>query len=49
MIDIIEYNKQTSTGFNPNWHTLNDNMSNINKNTLEVVGKVTLATIYNED
>lgn len=49
MIDIIEYNKQTSTGFNPYWHTLNDNMSNINKNTLEVVGKVTLATIYNED
>ncbi|HON20454.1 MAG TPA: M28 family peptidase [Bacteroidales bacterium] len=48
MIDIIEYNPSTRTGFNQHWHTLNDNLSNIDKKTLEVVGKVTLAVIYNE-
>ncbi len=49
MIDIIEYNPSTHTGFNQYWHTLNDNLNNIEKNTLTVVGKVTLATIYNEE
>lgn len=48
VIDIIEHSPYTSTGFNKHWHTLNDNMSNIDKKTLEAVGKVTLATIYNE-
>ncbi len=49
MIDIIEYSNTTSTGFNQYWHTLNDNISNIDKNTLQKVGKVVLATLYHEE
>lgn len=48
MIDIIEYDASSSTGFNRHWHTLNDNLTNIDKNTLLAVGKVTLTTVYNE-
>ena len=48
MIDIIEYDENTTSGFNKNWHTVNDNLSNIDKTTLEKVGKVILATVYEE-
>lgn len=48
MIDIIEYDASSPTGFNRNWHTLNDNLTNIDKNTLLAVGKVCLTTVYNE-
>lgn len=36
-IDIIEYN--SSSGFNPNWHTTTDNLDNISKETLGAVGE----------
>ena len=36
MIDIIDYNSQR--GFPETWHTLNDNIENIDKNTLKAVG-----------
>lgn len=48
MIDIIEYDANSSTGFNRHWHTLEDNLTNIDKNTLKAVGTVTLSTVYNE-
>ncbi len=48
MIDIIEYDANSGTGFNRNWHTLNDNISHIDRNTLQKVGEVVLSTIYNE-
>lgn len=48
MIDIVEYNPNSNSYFNPNWHTLNDNMNGIDKNTLKIVGQVVLASIYNE-
>ncbi len=48
MIDIIEHSRATEHGFNVNWHTLNDNIKNIDKNTLSVVGKVCLTAIYIE-
>lgn len=49
MIDIIEWDETTGTGFNKHWHTMNDNMDNINRETLSVVGKVVLSVIYGEE
>lgn len=36
-IDIIEFHP--STGFNPTWHTIEDNMEGISKETLKAVGQ----------
>ncbi|MDR0606170.1 MAG: M28 family peptidase [Bacteroidales bacterium] len=47
-VDIIEWNSSSGTGFNKHWHTVNDNMNIINKETLSAVGKVVLSVIYNE-
>lgn len=46
-IDIIQYDANTGS-FAPHWHTHNDNMDVIDKNTLKAVGQVVLATVYNE-
>jgi hypothetical protein len=45
MIDIIHQDQTTGTGFDHVWHTHNDNIANIDKNTLSVVGKVVLSII----
>ena len=46
-IDIIAYDAQSPSHLFPAyWHTHNDNMSVIDKNTLEAVGKTLLYTIY---
>jgi hypothetical protein len=37
-----------SSSFGPTWHTTQDNISNIDKNVLEAVGKTLLSVIYNE-
>ena len=47
-IDIIEYDHTTQHNFNKHWHTHNDDMDNINKNTLNAVGNTLLEIIYNE-
>ncbi|MDL2208317.1 M28 family peptidase, partial [Parabacteroides sp. OttesenSCG-928-O15] len=36
-----------SHGFGPHWHTLNDNMSNIDPATLKAAGQTVLDVIYN--
>ncbi|NUM32266.1 MAG: M28 family peptidase [Bacteroidetes bacterium] len=46
-IDIIEYNPRTKTGFSSSWHTHNDNMKIIDKNTLTAVGKTVIYVSYN--
>ncbi len=46
MIDIIEYN--TGTGFGDYWHTQDDNMQVIDKNTLKAVGQTLLQVVYGE-
>lgn len=47
--DIIPYNKECqASSFGPTWHTLADNMSNIDKKTLKAVGQTILLVIYNE-
>lgn len=48
MIDIINRPADTETGFGHYWHTQNDNMSNIDKNTLQAVGVTLLGAVYNE-
>ena len=46
-IDIIAYDAASSSHLFPSyWHTHNDNMSVIDKNTLDAVGKTLLYTIY---
>lgn len=48
-IDIIpEYENCEASSFGPIWHTINDNISNIDKNTLKAVGQVLMEVIYNE-
>ena len=47
-IDIIHYDPNTDTGFGHYWHTVNDTMENIDKNTLNAVGNTLLHVIYNE-
>lgn len=47
-IDIIDYNAHREHGFPDTWHTTNDNMQNINKQTLNAVGATVLNVIYNE-
>lgn len=45
MIDIIQYNE--NTGFAPYWHTHDDNLDAIDKNTLQAVGNTLLNLIFN--
>ena len=47
-VDIIDYNPNSGTGFNPTWHTLDDTMEHIDKGTLQAVGQTVLHVIYNE-
>ena len=46
MIDIIDFREPNS--FTPVWHTQNDNMEHISKETLAIVAEVVLTTLYNE-
>ncbi|MBO4581941.1 MAG: M28 family peptidase [Bacteroidales bacterium] len=48
MVDIIDIDPYSPTGFNATWHTLNDNMENIDKQTLDKVGKLVMYTIRKE-
>lgn len=45
--DIINYNRDTG-GFGSHWHTQDDNISIIDKNTLKAVGQTVTQVIYNE-
>lgn len=45
-VDIIQFDASTPSGFASYWHTHNDNMDVIDKNTLDAVGKVVLYTVY---
>lgn len=48
MIDIIHQDKSTGTGFGRVWHTLDDNIQNIDKNMLGIVGTTLRQVIINE-
>lgn len=47
-IDIIDYDPNSEKGFGDYWHTMEDNMSNISKQTMQMVGQTVLHVIYNE-
>ena len=46
MIDIIHLENNEDSSFYPYWHTLNDNIEQIDPKTLEMVGDVVLNVIY---
>lgn len=47
-IDIIECANPATGSFPSTWHTLNDDMKSIDRNSLKAVGQTVLNTIYNE-
>lgn len=47
-IDIIHYNPDNQHGFGDYWHTVNDDMRNIDKQTLFAVGTTVMQVVYNE-
>jgi|LSQX01.1.fsa_nt_gb Zn-dependent M28 family amino/carboxypeptidase len=47
-IDIIHQELHSETGFGSFWHTVNDTMDGIDKNTLNAVGTTLLHVVYNE-
>jgi len=47
-INIIHQDHKTETGFVSTWHTLQDNLSNIDKQTLFVVGTTVLSVVNDE-
>jgi len=46
--NIIQYDPRSAHGFGDYWHTVNDDMRNISKETLFAVGTTLLHVIYNE-
>lgn len=46
-VDIIETHNDQSQGFNPTWHTTDDNLSNIDPVTLGIVGRVVTKVLQN--
>jgi len=48
MIDIVNRPVDSQTGFGHYWHTHDDNLDIIDKNTLRAVGQVVLAVLYRE-
>lgn len=47
-IDIIHYSESTRTGFPPHWHTIHDDLSVIDRNTLKQVGQTLLEVLFTE-
>lgn len=48
-IDIIQQDLHSPTGFGEYWHTTRDDMSNIDKQTLYIVGTTLLNVVYKEE
>ncbi len=47
-VDIIHYDPNSNSGFGAYWHTINDTMDNVDKNTLKAVGTTLMHVVYNE-
>jgi len=47
-INIIQYDPNTKKGFADYWHTINDTMDEVSKETLKAAGQTVLHVIYNE-
>ena len=46
--DIIVCDPEGEYSFDPTWHTIKDDMDNIDRNTLKAVGQTVMGVIYNE-
>ncbi len=46
--NIINLKQDSRTGFAPHWHTMRDDMRNIDKNTLKAVGQTVMEVIYSD-
>jgi len=49
MIDVIHLDHNTGTGMYEHWHTVEDNLEKIDRNTLQAVGQTMLTVIYSEN
>ncbi len=47
-IDIIHYDESTKSKFYPYWHTIKDNMEQIDPHSLKIVGQTLLEVVYKE-
>lgn len=47
-INIIDYDPRRKESFPDTWHTVEDNLDNIHKETLQVVGQTLVEVIYNQ-
>lgn len=47
-IDIIQHDPSTEHGFGHYWHTVEDFLDNVEKETMKAVGQTVLTVIYNE-
>lgn len=47
-VNIIQYDPRSAKGFGEYWHTVNDDMRYIDKNTLMAVGTTVLQVVYQE-
>ena len=48
-IDIIPYYPACEqSSFGPTWHTINDDMAHIDKNTLQAVGQTIIQVLFSE-
>ena len=45
-LDIINIDPETDSGFGSYWHTVNDNMQIIDRETLKAVGQTVMEVIY---
>jgi len=45
-LDIINFDPETDSGFGNYWHTVNDNMQIIDRETLKAVGQTVMEIIY---
>lgn len=46
--DVVECGNPVTGNFPTTWHTMDDNMDNISRQTLDRVGKTVLSTVYRE-
>lgn len=46
--NIVQFDPNSSLGFGWYWHTVNDDMKNINRETLKAVGQTVMEIIYKE-
>lgn len=46
-LDIINFDPDTDSGFGHYWHTVNDNLQVIDRETLKAVGQTVMEVIYN--